>query len=372
MRAAERRNRASAEAAEWWSRLQSKLTREERGEWVDWLRESHIHVAEMLHMAQLHGTLEQFEQWLKLPKADERSSADVIPLFENSFHKKASNLRSNTKRRVNTLLAIAASLLLITLPIVWLVSAIRGQSIATDRGERREIVLEDGTILQIDPETQVRVRFERDLRRVHLDHGRALFRVAKNPRRPFLVETNIAVVRAVGTAFGVERAYDSTMVTVAEGKVAVAGSSPWFDSLRREPGGNDMDTSTHRFVGPQSGRNGNGRSPEVMLTADQQITVHGANAINEAIRKVDSQQALAWAQGRLIFEDVPLMNVVAQFNRYNRMQIRIADNSLAHQSLNGTFNASDPESLIAFLRNVVPLRVEREGQVITLATSAPR
>src|SRR5262245_24981326 len=76
MDANERRRQAAADAADWWVRLQSAdLSATQRGEFVDWLRESPVHVAEMLRIAQVHGALERFERWTRIaatPPAAER------------------------------------------------------------------------------------------------------------------------------------------------------------------------------------------------------------------------------------------------------------------------------------------------------------
>src|SRR5690606_23063359 len=108
---------------------------------------------------------------------------------------------------------------------LWLLPSFNGQLIATERGERREVVLADGSVVQVDPQTRLDVRFDDRFRRVVLTQGRAVFRVARQPGRPFFVESGEAVVRAVGTAFGVERReHGRLVVTVAEGKVAVERS----------------------------------------------------------------------------------------------------------------------------------------------------
>jgi len=208
----------------------------------------------------------------------------------------------------------------------------RGKVISTERGERREVALADGSVVQMDPETTLRVKYRDEERRVYLDRGRALFRVAKNASRPFLVEARDTTVRAVGTAFGVEYEARDVIVTVAEGRVAI-------------------------FRTTDSGRDGTAAAP--LLVADQQITVR-ASAETEPVRAVDSGKALAWAQGRLIFESTTVEEAVRQFNRYNRIQIRIADEQLARRPVSGVFSAADPESFVAFIRSVVPVKITRD------------
>ena len=77
----------------------------------------------------------------------------------------------------------------------------------------------------------------------------------------------------------------------------------------------------------------------------------------ESVRAVDSGRALAWAEGRLIFENSSVAEAVRQFNRYNRIQILVNDDDLAHRSISGVFSAADPESFAAFLQSVAHVRV---------------
>src|SRR4051812_24681919 len=79
MDANRRRARAGAEAAEWWVRIESgELSREEREQFVDWLRESAVHVAEMLRMAEVHGALERFSAWARIPAEGAEAPSNVV------------------------------------------------------------------------------------------------------------------------------------------------------------------------------------------------------------------------------------------------------------------------------------------------------
>src|SRR6266853_4800430 len=83
MDASDRRRRAAAEAAQWWVLLQGEVSRGERERYVDWLRESPVHVAEMLRVAQVHGALAQFERWSELPaggSGDEGGTVTALPV----------------------------------------------------------------------------------------------------------------------------------------------------------------------------------------------------------------------------------------------------------------------------------------------------
>jgi len=156
MDASDRRRRAAEEAAEWWVRLQEHVSSAEREQYVDWLRESPVHVAEMLRIVQVHGALAQFERWTKLPaEASNEPEAKVVSLTpeDNSLTPPADHPKHTTYRSL-LVWAVAASLVIIVgLSALFVLSA-RGQIIETQRGERREVALADGSVVQVDPETR--------------------------------------------------------------------------------------------------------------------------------------------------------------------------------------------------------------------------
>ena len=379
MDASDRRRRAAEEAAEWWVRLQSDVSRAEREQYVDWLRESSLHVAEMLRIVQVHGALAQFERWGGIPTGETREpESKIVSLSpEDRSVPRPGNPHKHTVRRSLLVLAIAASLLIVVgFSAVFLLSP-RGQIIETQRGERREVALADGSVVQVDPETRLAVSYERESRRVVLERGRALFHVAKNPDRPFFVRADAITVRAIGTAFAVEEAPDAVVVTVAEGKVAVITVHP---GLRvDQPGGavaasgnasssksrvtirapSNSATQEGRAALPTVTETSGGAIREILLTANEQLTVEGSGAA-EAVRAVDTHRELAWADGRLIFENDSVERAIREFNRYNRIQLTVTDAALARRTISGVFSASDPESFAAFLQTVAAVRVTHD------------
>jgi transmembrane sensor len=348
MEPTERRSRAGEEATEWWLRLQEReMPREQREELVDWLRESAVHVAELLRVASVHGALEQFEQWTRIATDGFDDEAAVVALRAHC------TAHVPTKSRSPLIWSMAAVVTCVVVAATLLVSSLRGQTIHTERGERREVALADGSVVQIDPESRLRFRFEDDARRVFLDAGRALFHVAKNPKRPFLVQVDATTVRAVGTAFAVERAQQGVVVTVAEGKVAVE------DTARRAPSAPEALPRSAAPTRASPIERQRQRDERVFLTANQQVTIRAAGPA-ASIREVDSARALAWAEGRLIFDNTSVAEVVAQFNRYNTIQLRVEDEQLARRPISGVFNAANPESFIDFIQAATAVRVDRQ------------
>jgi transmembrane sensor len=198
------------------------------------------------------------------------------------------------------------------------------------------------------------VRFTDRQRSVFLDRGATLFRVAKNPQRPFIVETNHTLVRAVGTAFGVEQRGQEVVVTVAEGKVAVLHDT---ELALPTPSARAQVTRGEQEL-PDLQRAPEPPDQSLILTAGQQVAVPGTGRMG-AIRKVDSDRELAWASGRLVFEHTTIDQVVETFNRYNRVQLTVVDRVLGRREISGVFDSADPESFLAFLTSVTPVRVIR-------------
>jgi len=365
MDAIRRRYRASAEAADWWALLQSdELSRADREQFVEWLCESPLHVTEMLRLMQVQAALAQFDEWETLPKEEPGHESTVVPISQallsgaqarNEPHAGRPEAGMKRSRRGLWLSSLAASVVALLCAGLLLLPTIRGQVIATDRGERREIVLEDGSVVQVGPQTRLRVRYEEQARNVWLTRGRAVFRVAKSPDRPFLVRTEGAMVRAVGTAFGVERRNGEVVVTVVEGRVAVSSPAVTASAVREQATGNAVAVQT---------------PAEILLSANQQITMR-RGASEARVQTVESQEELAWAEGRLIFRDDTVAHVISEFNRYSRMQLEVTDPGLAARRVSGVFDAALPEEFIAFLQTTMPVKIERiDGRVVRISTLA--
>src|SRR6266702_633599 len=218
--AAERRARIAEEAAAWLLRLESdSLSLDERAQFVDWLRESPLHVAEMLRVARLHDVLVGFTQWAQIAPLDSTSECSVPTLpVPNSY---AGELSSTTHRsaRPRKWLAAAAVIVVVSAALVMLVSYLGQSVIRTQLSERREVSLADGSEITIAPDSEIHVSLGPRERLIVLDRGEAFFHVSKDPHRPFVVDAGHARTRAVGTSFSVERWQDSVVVTVVEGRV---------------------------------------------------------------------------------------------------------------------------------------------------------
>jgi transmembrane sensor len=246
--------------------------------------------------------------------------------------------------------ASAAAIVLMVGGAVWY-WAVRMPVYATTFGEQRSITLDDGSVVDINSHSKIRVRYSATERDVELLEGQALFRVAKNIARPFWVSSATTRVRAVGTEFDVYKRRNGTVVSVVEGRVAVLMNAETFsvetaEVRRREV--SDHDRSSDRKPAA-------GGDAAIVLSAGEQVMVTPL-----AIQKVahpNIEIATAWTQRELVFESASLSEVAEEFNRYNRRQLVIEDPALYDFHITGIFSSGDPASLLRFLRERPGVRV---------------
>jgi transmembrane sensor len=376
MDANERRERAAADAVRWWAQLGNKppaqISEADRREFTTWLRESPVHVAEFLHIAHVDDTLRSFQLWDEIPCGTEFDDVKVVVLAPPCASEATQAARPTGGVRLRWRFAIAASVVAVAVLAAWFGLHAGATVLSTDRAELREVMLADGSTVNLGPETKLRVSLSKSERRITLEHGRALFRVAKDSHRPFLVASAGTLVRAVGTIFGVEESEDTVVVTVKEGKVAVRPATP----ARTAP--YLWQTHSENIESGQPGASSSANLPQTLLTSNEQITLSTAGGVRGPVREVDASRALAWSEGVLVFNSTPLEEVVRVFNQYNRVQIRIRDVDLGRRTVSGVFQASDTQTLVDFIRAGARVTVTRtsggEIQVSPVPTAevAPR
>ena len=329
-----------AEASEWFIEFRAgDVNGEARLRFMEWLRRSPEHI---------QAYLEVSGAWSELPRSDPdgnfdiasmiasaRNESDVIPLSTVNPGlppaKPAAEPRAFRTFGQRPVFAAAVVVLLASLAalFVWIDSD-KARSYSTGIGEQRTIQLMDGSTVELNARSKVSVSLSDRRRDVALIEGQALFRVAKDAQRPFVVQAGAAQVRAVGTEFDVYRKKTETVVTVVEGRVET-------------------------YPGSEG-------AAAIVISAGEQLTVlpHSVTKPTPA----DTIAATAWVQKRLIFEETPLSEVADEFNRYNRRPLAIDDPELKRLKISGVYSSIDPAALINFLRNQNSIRViETEDQV---------
>jgi transmembrane sensor len=247
---------------------------------------------------------------------------DVRPLDRAAD---ADLLRAPTPRRP-LFLALAASVVVAVIGGTWAWQQhFSWQRYETRVGGFSRIVLDDGSVIDLNTNSDVRVRLRGDRREVRLLRGEGRFQVAHDKQRPFTVAAADTAVRAVGTEFSVRlRDGEQVDVLVSEGKVAVASAQV-----------------------PDA---------PALVAGDAAVVLND----HVSVSRVEPQalkRRMAWTSGRLEFRGESLGEAVQEFNRYNRRQIRLSATTLSALRVGGSFSATDPESFADALASAFKLQV---------------
>lgn len=319
-------------AAAWLAQRDEGLSTEETTEFAAWQRADPRHAAAVARLERAWSALAQLREFR--PAARRHPDHDLL--------RRPAPRRAVSRIEAAGWAAIAAAAALM---VAWLWQGnSRGPATpavmptyATSAGGYQRVTLEDGSLLELNANTSVRVQYTRDERRLWLDRGEAHFTVAKNKERPFRVHAGDLAVRAVGTEFNVRQGGGALEVLVTEGRVQVEAPTPAV-------------------------------LPEVpTLVAGDRAAIAAASAAPAAPRRLTIERlgpaairdALAWQEPRLVFADTPLGEAVNQFNRRNALQVRIGDDELATLPVAGSFRADNVEGFVRLLESGNEIRAER-------------
>ncbi len=233
------------------------------------------------------------------------------------------------------------------------------RSEVTEIGGFKTVNLPDGSVVALNTDSAVEVSFTPSERRIRLVRGEANFAVNKDAARPFIVRAGGVDVRAVGTAFNVRLDPKAVEVLVTEGKVRVDDSASGQTLLAVGRSRLDIGVPASTIA-------------EELLIAGQRVVILVSDGTGAsipapivAVQQAEIQRQLAWQSRILDFSDEPLVNVIAEFNRYNRHKLVIADARLAARRFGGKFPAHDYEAFVSFLTADFGVAVEqRENKTI--------
>lgn len=261
------------------------------------------------------------------------------------------NARGPAVSRRSFLAASAAAASVLGGGLIWTAFRAGRSSYVSGIGEVRRISLADGSTMILNTATEVSVRLSEKWREIRLLRGEALFDVAHDKTRPFVVSVNDTTVRAVGTAFVVRLEAAEVDVTVTEGVVEV------------------MDRQTARESAPRvavgsSERARRVKANERAIIAREHVPEIAPIALAEANRR------LAWREGMVDFDGESLATAVNEINRHNHRQIVIDDPLLAQRPIVGTFRATDLDSFAAAATASLKARAVHDGDVIRLMSAA--
>ncbi|WP_411833871.1 FecR family protein [Pseudoxanthomonas mexicana] len=323
------------EAAAWvWRLDDDNVSAEVRAEFGQWLRRDPRHRRVFEELGGVWQALDELAE----AKRDEKLATFVA-------EERRLQAWPERKRRMRPLRwfgigMVAASLLAATGVLFWYQQGHESQTLSTAVGQHRSARLADGSTIDINTNSIVETRFTRSERSVYLHKGEALFTVTKNPNRPFVVIAGDTRVRAVGTAFNVRmRDGGDVEVIVTEGRVEILREGGRV-GIEAAPAARDLVPGTNE------------------LTAGQRFQPDAASPV-DTLPEAKVANALAWREGAIVFDGVPLAKAIEELNRYTDARLVIADPGIQDMRVGGRFRTGDVDGFVAALTRAFPVATRR-------------
>ncbi|GEM_PF-2511687 len=337
----------SEQAANWLIELSDaaepdeKLRLQQNKAFVEWLKLSPIHIREFLKLSAIWQELGmltkvQFEQ---IEQSIKKQDSNILAFNQDTMAESSvgEQLPPNTNKKlianwVKPLMGLAASVLLAVL--IFLPEHNTTQQYQALVGDQKTVELADSSQVRLNTDTLIDVAFKRNQRHVYLRRGEALFSVTKDPDKPFIVDVEDTRVEVLGTRFNVKKGtYDNPgiQIYVVEGVVSVKAL------LTNE---------------------------EVIIHKGQQALVpeNGSNNLAINVQRLESDLVTAWTQGKIVFENQRLSEVVNEFNRYSHRDLILLSEELKNMTVSGVFNASDSDGLVAYLAQIRDVQVQLDAR----------
>ena len=236
--------------------------------------------------------------------------------------------------------AVVAGVL--ALALLWPSSWFAEAPLVSVKGELRQLPLADGSSVTLNTATAIQTRFDARQRVVELVRGEALFDVAKDPRRPFLVRAGELTVKAVGTSFMVRRMPgEAVQVLVREGVVEIV--HPSARQVLRAAQNQRVDLTPH-----EEGHRGR------ML-------------VRRTVSAEQVSRALSWREGSIAFEGMTLAQAAAEFERYGDARIIVVEPELAAETITGLFAINDPAGFARAAAAAVGAQVTEQGKELRIS-----
>lgn len=207
-----------------------------------------------------------------------------------------------------------------------------GSPLSTPVGGRTVEPLADGSRVEINTDTRIRVSVNGLRRKVWIDQGEAYFDIAPDTSRPFIIQAGERQIVVVGTRFSVYRDHDDVRVRVTEGLV-------------------DVKADAGRVV--------------VRARAGDEVKADGVSLTRVYRGQEALEDDMSWRTGRLVFQNATLAEVATQFNRYNTRKLTVVDSDVASIRVGGAYSATNVSGFADLLRDSYDLRTDvRAGEII--------
>lgn len=316
------------DAASWMAVLDAERCNEgDRLAFARWLDEDTQHRWAFEELSEVWArlrTLTDVEPMLQSP--------NVVPITNNKSAAAPLILSEPVPLRSDWSTLAAISIVVLGAAVHTLVSS-PGEEFVTAAGETRDVVLNDGSMMELNARTTMEVTIDRNRREILLSQGEAVFHVAHDDR-PFVVRTDLGTVAALGTTFNVDVDNGVLEVSVIEGEVAVTAI--------------DAPLPLTEFDG-QAGVSF-ARDSE-LLGAGEWLEVSGSSRRLQVPGTEEFRKRLSWRNGVVSFDEQPLSIVVQEMRRYNKVSIHVADSELSSLRISGEFRTGDAADFLGQLED---------------------
>jgi transmembrane sensor len=291
-------------------------------------------------------------KWLSENPEHATAFEAVTEIWENSARLRHKAHYRSSGSRLTPLRAAVGAVAAAIVATVATFFYLRTDVVTTGVGEQRTVILEDGSRIHLNTDTRVVPRFDEGTRRVELTRGEALFEVAKDPQRPFIVTAADRQVRALGTSFNVRREAHELEITLVEGKVTVSPATEQA-AARRESSQKDSIAL----------------NSSVLLAPGQRLTI--AQAKTPTLDTPSIERVTAWQRGQVALDNTPLEEAVAEMNRYSDTRLVVNDPQAGRIRISGIFKAGHQENFARAVALTYRLEIHVSDEAITLGRAVP-
>ncbi len=313
------------QAVDWCMRLhEDDVSEAEQLEFDHWFHSDNLHAQAYGKALRIWNLSAQLMPTFSQPPQDNDNIVDLASV------KKSAKEHPNTNWHVYARVACFA---LFALPLIgWQLNLVpNSYQRYTAEDSRQNFTLPDGSLIELNLNSQLSYANYRNRRQINLNHGEAYFQVAHNKEHPFVVAAASGEIIVTGTRFNVWKYQDEVVVAVTEGSVIVKNSH----------------AETHLKPGSEVKFNAN--TPQLL------------------VKNIDTNQALAWRNGQLILDNISLKDAIPLINRYLTETPLILENkSVAKLRIGGIYHTDKMQSLVTTLTEVLPISLERkpDGSII--------
>ncbi len=316
------------QARDWWQLLESdQATAADRQRFERWQTLDTAHQQAFTELQTLHTQVAAMAdlQALETPNSSENP--------ETNFW---SNLGQQLSAWFNPTYAVdvasVAAIAVIGLPYLTEQQQPASVVYQTAQAEDKEIFLPDGSVINLSAFSRIEIQLTEQQRHIYLTSGEAFFDVSKDPKRPFVVDTEDSRITVLGTHFNVNASSGFSQVSVEEGRVEVANQQ--LDQRQ-------------------------------ILGAGQRIQMLDSGDLSP-IASIEPSAAGAWRKGLRIYFETSLHDVLLDLNRYSEQPITLGEQGLNDLTVTAIFPASDVDLMLQALDNTLPLRLEKQSEAIVL------